>query len=119
MDCVKYYTNDGRIIKNYEALRPKEDVITKIEIDFIGLGKVDGFPLFVLEGYQKYMFQKYSFTPLGKGGQIIPLAGFQVGGYRNKVGWVIFDVNLSSRKIKTFLLSEITSIAIIKGIEDN
>lgn len=104
-----FYTDDWNSI----------DKISKIKVDILGLKNVKGVPSLELEGYDKYMFQKYaSVVVIGTGqGKIDKLAGFQIGGYTEGIGWVVIDINFKTGKISTVLSKEITSLAVKEGIE--
>lgn len=92
--------------------------ISKIKVDILGLKNVNGVPSLELEGYDKYMFQKYlSAVIMGTGQDFLTeLAGFQIGGFKEEVGWLVIDINFKTGKISTALSKELTSIAIKEGV---
>ncbi len=110
---VWFFYDENNFTEDWNSI----EKISKIKVDILGLKNVNGIPSLELEGYAKYVFQKYaSAVIMGTGqGKVTKLAGFQIGGFKEGVGWVVLDINFKTGKISTTLSKEITSTAVKEG----
>lgn len=111
---VWFELEGGSVVEDWNKIQGR---IKRIKLDVVTLGLSANPPYIILEGYEKYMHQKYAMVGVGVSGKSVnvPFAGLQIGGYKGDAGWVVLDVNFLERVVRVNLTREITSIAIKEG----
>jgi len=117
MKFAKFFVGDN-VYTEWDDI-PDDALIEKVEIDFLGLGATfETLPIFRLEGCSMYMFQKYGKVAIGGNGvRYNTFSGFQIGGKREGVGWVVMDAHFDEKVVRVSIVPEVTTISIKKGLD--